>query len=74
MGARGVQQLRQTLIELQLAPIRSSVHIPVATLWAHYKGGEVETGLAELEASARTMIDDLLWWTAALTTARARAS
>src|SRR5246500_1803426 len=32
-GARGVQQLRQTVIELQLAPIRSSIHIPVATLW-----------------------------------------
>src|SRR5438094_6885990 len=30
-GARSVQ-LRQTVIELQLAPIRSSVHIPVATL------------------------------------------
>jgi hypothetical protein len=26
MGARGVQQLRETTIELQLAPIRSSVH------------------------------------------------
>src|SRR6266404_1325604 len=38
MGARGVQQLRETAIELQLAPIRSSVHIPVATLWAHYQG------------------------------------
>jgi NAD(P)H-dependent FMN reductase len=34
MGARNVQQLRETAIELQLAPIRSSVHIPVATLWA----------------------------------------
>jgi len=34
MGARSVQQLRETAIELQLAPIRSSVHIPVATLWA----------------------------------------
>ena len=42
MGARGVQQLRETAIELQLAPIRSSVHIPVATLWAHYQGGDVE--------------------------------
>jgi NAD(P)H-dependent FMN reductase len=39
MGARSVQQLRETAIELQLAPIRSSVHIPVATLWAHYQGG-----------------------------------
>ena len=28
---RSVQQLRETVIELQLAPIRSSVHIPVAT-------------------------------------------
>jgi NAD(P)H-dependent FMN reductase len=27
MGARSVQQLRETAIELQLAPIRSSVHI-----------------------------------------------
>ena len=74
MGARGVQQLRETAIELQLAPIRSSVHIPVATLRAHYKGGDVDAGLAELEASAGTLIADLLWWTAALKTARASAS
>src|SRR5437870_9957972 len=51
MGARSVQQLRATAIEIQLAPIRSSVHIPVATLWAHYQGGDVDAGLAELEAS-----------------------
>ena len=70
--ARGVQQLRQTAIELQLVPIRSSVHIPVATLWAHYQGGDVDAGLAELEAPAGALIDDLLWWTAALMTATAR--
>src|SRR6266849_8982369 len=70
MGARSVQQLREALIELQLAPIRSSVHIPVATLWAHYKGGNVEAGLAELQAPAGALIDDLLWWTAALKAAR----
>jgi NAD(P)H-dependent FMN reductase len=74
MGARSVQQLRETAIELQLAPIRSSVHIPVATLWAHYRGGDVEAGLAELAAPAGAMIDDLLWWTAALKMARASAS
>src|SRR5579864_5899790 len=72
MGARGVQQLRETMIELQLAPIRSSVHIPVATLWAHYQGGDVDKGLAELEKQGNVMIDDLLWWTAALKTARER--
>jgi len=74
MGARSVQQLRETAIELQLAPIRSSVHIPVATLLAHYRGGDVDAGLAELGAPATKLIDDLLWWTAALKTARAAES
>jgi NAD(P)H-dependent FMN reductase len=73
-GARSVQQLRETAIELQLAPVRFSVHIPAATLWKHFQGGDVDAGLAELEASAKAMIDDLLWWTAALKTARESAS
>jgi NAD(P)H-dependent FMN reductase len=73
-GARAVQQLRLTATELQLAPIRFSVHVPVATLWAHFQGGDVDAGLAELEAPAKAMIEDLLWWTAALKTARAAAS
>jgi NAD(P)H-dependent FMN reductase len=72
MGARAVQQIRETVIELQMAPIRFSVHIPVATLWAHFQGGDVEKGLAEVEKQANVMIDDLLWWTAALKTARER--
>jgi NAD(P)H-dependent FMN reductase len=71
-GARSVQQLRETAIELQLAPIRSSVHIPVATLMAHFQGGDVDKGLAELETPAKVMIDDLLWWTTALKAARSR--
>jgi NAD(P)H-dependent FMN reductase len=73
MGARAVQQLRETAIELQLAPIRPSVHIPVATLWAHFQGGDVDAGLAELEAPAMALIDDLLWWTGALKRARGHA-
>ena len=73
LGARSVQQLRETAVELQLAPVRSAVHIPVATLWAHYQGGDVDAGLAALEAPAGRLIDDLLWWTAALKTARASA-
>ena len=72
MGVRSVQQLRETMIELQIAPIRTSVHIPVATLWAHYRGGDVEAGLAELAAPAGAMIEDLLWWTAVLKAARAQ--
>jgi len=71
-GARSVQQLRETAIELQLAPIRSSVHIPVATLMAHFQGGDVDKGLAELETAAKVMLDDLIWWTGALKAARNR--
>jgi hypothetical protein len=37
---------------------------------AHFQGGDVDKGLAELEVSAKKMIDDLLWWTKALKTAR----
>ena len=70
-GTRSVQQLRETAIELQLVPIRSSVHIPAAVLWTHFQGGDVNAGLAELEAQAKAMIDDLLWWAEALKTARA---
>src|ERR1700692_2209741 len=55
MGVRSVQQLRETAIELQLAPIRSSVHIPPATLWAHFQGGDVEAGLADLADAADKM-------------------
>ena len=40
MGARSVQQLREMVIELQLAPFAPSVHIPVATLWIHFRGGD----------------------------------
>jgi len=58
------------MIEVQIAPVRSSVHIPVATLWAHYQGGDVDKGLAGLGTQAQTMIDDLLWWTTALKAAR----
>jgi len=70
MGARAVQQLRETAIEVQMAPIRSSVPLPVATLWAHFQGGDVNKGLAEMDQQAAVMIDDLLWWTSALKTAR----
>lgn len=70
MGARAVQQLRETMIELQVAPIRLSVHIPVPVLMTHFQGGDASAGLNELEAPAKAMIDDLLWWTEALKSAR----
>jgi NAD(P)H-dependent FMN reductase len=70
-GARAVEQLRGILNEVQVAPVRVAVHIPVSVLMAHFQGGDVDAGLAELGALADTMIEDLLWWTGALKRARA---
>jgi len=71
-GVRSVQILRQSMVELQLHPVRSSVHIPREVLWAHFQGGDVAKGLAELNNSADATINDLLWWTEALRVARAK--
>jgi len=38
---------------------------------AHYQGGDVATGLAELDGPANAMIEDLLWWTNTLKAGRA---
>jgi NAD(P)H-dependent FMN reductase len=69
MGARSVQQLRETAIELQIAPVRSSVHIPVATLWA-ISGRRREQRTRRPRETSPDDDDDLLWWTMALKTAR----
>lgn len=72
MGARGVEQLRLIMVELQMAPIRSAVHIPVSTLMAHFQGkpDAIDAGLKEIDSVATTMLDDLIWWTEALKKAR----
>jgi hypothetical protein len=31
--------------------------------WAHFQGGDVQKGLAEMAEQTNAMIDDLLWWT-----------
>ena len=69
-GVRSVQQLRQTAIELQMAPIRSAVHLPQAALMAHFTGGDVGSVLTASDGDAGKLIDDLLWWANALGNAR----
>jgi NAD(P)H-dependent FMN reductase len=69
-GARAVEQLREIAVEIQLAPIRSAVHVPAAAIYAHFRGHDITPHLAELDAVAEQTIDDLLWWTKALKTAR----
>ncbi|WP_213805994.1 NAD(P)H-dependent oxidoreductase [Granulicella sp. dw_53] len=71
MGARSVQQLRHAAVNLEMVSIRSAVHIPMAPVLTHSQGGDVGSALAELDVPAKALIDDLLWWTAVLKTARA---
>ena len=73
-GARAIEQLREIAVEVQLAPIRSAIHVPVAALYAHFQSQEVMPHLAELVPAADQMIDDLLWWTNALKSARASSA
>jgi NAD(P)H-dependent FMN reductase len=71
-GARAVQVLRLTVNELQMMPVRRAVHVPLDALMAHFQGGDVETALKASDGAADLMIQDLLWWTEALKTARAK--
>src|SRR3990167_2368384 len=70
-GARAVEQLRLTAIELQMAPIRSAVHIPGEQYFPVLFGKAKATDLfASQSEKADTMIVQLLWWTKALKDAR----
>lgn len=77
LGARSVEQLRQVAVELQMAPIRNAIHIPVDIFMA----GMMGTGPQGLEMfgpirksprgdSVEKFFNDLLWWAKALKTAR----
>lgn len=78
VGARSVEQLRQVAVELQMAPIRHSVHIPTDIFMAAMTGQgpsdpqEMFAPIRKTPMGDRVQIffDDLLWWTKALKTAR----
>ncbi|PCC71542.1 NAD(P)H-dependent FMN reductase [Nannocystis exedens] len=73
-GTRSVQQLREIAVELQMAPIRSAVHLPRETLMAHFTGGDIPSALAKSDGDADRLLDDLLWWANALKAARSAAA
>jgi NAD(P)H-dependent FMN reductase len=70
-GARAVEQLRTNLVELQVAPTRTGVHIQGGDFFdALLKGRDLED-LPYIRDNAVAMLDELLWWTKALMVARA---
>src|SRR5713226_1604024 len=72
-GARAVEQLRLNAIELQMAPIRTAVHIQFPLYLAVVKEGKHLGGFDFLNQSAKDMLRQLLWWTNALKNARENA-
>jgi NAD(P)H-dependent FMN reductase len=66
-GIRAVEQLRQVVIELQMAPIRNGVHIPA--IWQAFdETGNIKT--ENLAKSAESLFSQLEWWAKTLKAGR----
>jgi len=72
-AARAIEQLRLIAVELQMARIRTGVHIQGADFMAVWKGGKDIAELSYLRPNATDMLAQLAWWTSALKTAREQA-
>lgn len=66
-GIRAVEQLRENVIELQMAPMREAVHISHVLDTIDEKGNLLKGHYNE---RLTVVIDELLWWTKALKEAR----
>jgi NAD(P)H-dependent FMN reductase len=69
-GARAVEQLRMTAIELQMAPIRYAVHIGHEPFLGVLMHGKQLDDYPFLAQSRTAMFDQLVWWARALKAAR----
>lgn len=70
-SARAIEQLRLILVEFQMAPLRNAVHIGMEPYIAVSDRKAELFAFSHLQERARTMFDDLVWWTYALRMARA---
>jgi NAD(P)H-dependent FMN reductase len=72
-GGRAIEHMRAISVELQMAPVRQAVHLPVDVYLSMMKD-EAPVDAARfqpVQQAADGMIDQLLWWTRALRDARA---
>ena len=67
-GVRAMQQLREVSVELQMAPVRTSVILQFGPRLFNAEGELKDPEMLERQASR--MLDDLAWWTFALRSAR----
>jgi NAD(P)H-dependent FMN reductase len=73
-GARAIEHLRLVAAELQMVSVRSAVHIAANDFLGLWRQGKSFDELPHLAQSATAMLDDLVWWTKALKSARAKAA
>lgn len=82
LGARAVEQLRQVAVELQMAPIRNAIHIPVDIFFAAMMGkgpSDPKEMFDPIRKGAmgdpvERFFNDLLWWARALKVARTESA
>lgn len=71
-GARAIEQLRLVAVELRMAPIGTSIHLPFDVIMRSKQEPEIK--LIDLFSAyndhASMFIDELVWWTGALKNAR----
>ena len=72
-AARSIEHLRGSCVELQMAPIRTGVHIQGADFMAVWRQGKDIGELAYLQPISKAMLDELHWWALALMVARSDA-
>jgi NAD(P)H-dependent FMN reductase len=73
-GARGVEQLRLVLVEVQVAPIRSAVHVMRGEFVDMLLHGKTFADFPHLAQAAELMLDDLIWWARTLRAGRAAST
>ncbi len=73
-AARAVEHLRGIGVELQMAPVKSAVHLGGGEFIAVHpmeQNAPMDAVAATLAPSVTAMFDDLVWWSRALSPARA---
>ncbi len=72
-GARAVQQLRLICVELQMAALRTAVHISRDAYVGAMREGKTLADFEQLNNGADAMLDDLAWWSHTLKQGRSLA-